>query len=643
MAGAIGYAGTVTVNPPGVAGPAGSGYTGLGGELEVDSTTGLADAAVVMNGTRGMVFGLTGSANATLGSLSGSGAFALPTTTLTVGGVNTNTTYSGAMSGGEALAKVGSGTLTLAGPNSFTGGLTVSIGTVQLGSNTATLGAAAGGVTVNSLLDLNGFSASIGGLSGSGLVTDVAGSGADTVTVGNTAAGNYTFTGGITNGSGTVSVVMAPGTAFQRLSGVDTYTGPTYINGGVLSINRAGAISPSSSIVFGGGALRWSGVNMDVSGQIAPINNPGGAIFYINNQNVTFANSLSGSGGITLGTFIGAQGTDTPGTLTLTAANPGLTGPVTVNGGTLNVANAAALLQNTVTVNNNGYVTFGVPAATLGGLAGAGNVNLGAASLTVGANGAATTFGGTMIGAGGLTKIGSGVTTLSSPQNYAGPTNIAGGTLRVVSSGVGDSVAVGTVIPNSGSGGAAMNGTVVGTGLSIVPGPSSQQGLSFNGNGSYVDILNGVTNLSSTATWTVSAWINTTQTGATIFNKGTAGSWAAGNTSMYLSTAAGGGNTAGTFPGMVRNSGGWLVGNQAVNTGTWQLITITDNAGTKSIYTNNGVVNTLGQAQLTTNDVGTEIRLGWASDGGDGANNLNGALENVALYNTALTAASASV
>ena len=208
-------------------------------------------------------------------------------------------------------------------------------------ANSAALGAVTGGLTVNSVLDINGFSPSAGGLSGSGLVTDVAGSGADTVTLGNAAGGNYTFTGGITNGSGTVSVVMAAGSGFQRFSGTDTYTGPTSINGGVLSMNSTGAISPSSSIVFGGGALRWSGVNTDVSGQIAPINNPGGAIFYINNQNVTFANSLSGSGGITLRTFVGSQGTDSPGILTLAAANPNLTGPTTVNGGTLAIADAA--------------------------------------------------------------------------------------------------------------------------------------------------------------------------------------------------------------------------------------------------------------------------------------------------------------
>jgi len=46
VSGAAGYSGTVTINQSGVAGPAGSGYTGTGGELEVDSAAALTYAAV---------------------------------------------------------------------------------------------------------------------------------------------------------------------------------------------------------------------------------------------------------------------------------------------------------------------------------------------------------------------------------------------------------------------------------------------------------------------------------------------------------------------------------------------------------------------------------------------------------------------
>ena len=99
--------GNDTVNPAGVAALAGTRATGLGGELEVDSAAALTDAAVVMNGARGIAFG-SGAVNPVFGSLSGGGNFALTTTagvsagTLTVGGLNANTTYTGVIGGGGA-------------------------------------------------------------------------------------------------------------------------------------------------------------------------------------------------------------------------------------------------------------------------------------------------------------------------------------------------------------------------------------------------------------------------------------------------------------------------------------------------------------------------------------------------------------
>ena len=51
---------------------------------------------------------------------------------LTVGGNGANTTYSGVLSGtGSTLTKVGAGTLTLSGANTYTGGTTVSAGTLK--------------------------------------------------------------------------------------------------------------------------------------------------------------------------------------------------------------------------------------------------------------------------------------------------------------------------------------------------------------------------------------------------------------------------------------------------------------------------------------------------------------------------------
>lgn len=71
-----------------------------------------------------------------IGALSGAAAQALTDTagspiTLRVGGNNTSSIFSGALTGAGSLIKTGSGTLTIAGANTFTGGTTVSSGTLQ--------------------------------------------------------------------------------------------------------------------------------------------------------------------------------------------------------------------------------------------------------------------------------------------------------------------------------------------------------------------------------------------------------------------------------------------------------------------------------------------------------------------------------
>ena len=57
--------------------------------------------------------------------------------TLNVGGNNASTTYSGGFSGGGGLTKIGSGMLTLAGPDLLGGPMTVSSGTLQVTGNPA--------------------------------------------------------------------------------------------------------------------------------------------------------------------------------------------------------------------------------------------------------------------------------------------------------------------------------------------------------------------------------------------------------------------------------------------------------------------------------------------------------------------------
>ncbi|NJK93207.1 MAG: hypothetical protein HC904_16175 [Blastochloris sp.] len=97
----------------------------------------------------------------TVGSLAGAGNVQLDAATLTVGGNNSSTTYSGVMSETGNLTKTGTGTFTLTGANTFTGTLSANQGITSLGAanvlaNTMTL--ALGGGT----LQVNGFAETYG-------------------------------------------------------------------------------------------------------------------------------------------------------------------------------------------------------------------------------------------------------------------------------------------------------------------------------------------------------------------------------------------------------------------------------------------------------------------------------------------------
>lgn len=88
-----------------------------------------------------------GTASVTVGSIEGSGSFTLGSNNLAVGTNDLTTTVSGVISGtGGSLSKFGTGTLTLTGANSYTGGTDVEMGTLAVG-NASALGA--GSVSVN--------------------------------------------------------------------------------------------------------------------------------------------------------------------------------------------------------------------------------------------------------------------------------------------------------------------------------------------------------------------------------------------------------------------------------------------------------------------------------------------------------------
>src|SRR5260221_2103428 len=141
----------------------------------------------------------------------------------------------------------------------------------------------------------------------------------------------------------------------------------------------------------------------------------------------TEANALTPSGNI-----VGTGGLSKIGAGTLTLAGPSsYTGATNVNAGTLQagVANAFAPLS-AFTVASGATLDLNGFSQSIGSLAGAASVTLGAATLTTGNDNTSTTFSGAISGSGGLTKIGSGALTLSGRTTYAPANSVHAGTFQ---------------------------------------------------------------------------------------------------------------------------------------------------------------------------------------------------------------------
>jgi autotransporter-associated beta strand protein len=216
---------------------------------------------LVVNGTLDL-----GGENGTINELSGGGMIdstlaGTPVLTITGGGI-----FGGVMqntAGALGIAVAGSGrVLQLSGTNTYTGGTSVNAGTLQLGGAS---GMASGNVNVASAatLDLNGFSATINGLSGSGTVDNTA-AGTPTLTIG-AVGGNGTFSGVIQNTAGTLSLLKV-GTGTEVLSGFNSYSGSTTISNGVLQINTGGVINGGAVNVASPGTLEYPDAKLVISG-----------------------------------------------------------------------------------------------------------------------------------------------------------------------------------------------------------------------------------------------------------------------------------------------------------------------------------------------------------------------------------------
>ncbi len=286
----------------------------------------------------------------TIGSLAGSGNVVLDTSTLATGGANTSTTFSGVLRGSGGLIKQGTGTLILSGANTYTGPTTINQGTLQLGAAERLADSTAVTVAGGAVFNLNSFNETVGSLAGAGSV--VLGNG--TLTTG----GDNTSTAfsGVLSGSGGLTKV---GSGTFILSGNNTYSGTTTINGGVLLVNGS---QPNSPVTLNTGTLGGPG-------GVGPLTANGGIVAPGPNAPLTVSGAAHFTSQATLQiTVSGTQSTplhvtggmNPGGSLLALVAGPGFNPP-------LNTDFTVILNDSSTQVNgtfrgilSNGTVTFGL-------------------------------------------------------------------------------------------------------------------------------------------------------------------------------------------------------------------------------------------------------------------------------------------
>ena len=212
------------------------------------STTGLSSNSAFIVNSEGALK-LNGN-DSTIGSLAGNGIVRNENATgatLTTGGDNSSTTFSGILQDGAGggtfgLTKVGTGTMTLTGANQHTGTTTLNAGTLVLGNASA-----AGTGTISQTDGTSTLRLNTGGTITNAMSLYNVESLQDVTLSGNITAFNTTYdiaTGTTTTLSGDISGsggVTKEGLGTLVLEGTNTYTGTTDINAGTLLINASNA------------------------------------------------------------------------------------------------------------------------------------------------------------------------------------------------------------------------------------------------------------------------------------------------------------------------------------------------------------------------------------------------------------------
>jgi len=414
-------------------------------DISIDSTITLNLAATVNR----LVFGDTDPLSSAGWTLSPAAS-----QTLTLGGtsptIEVNTLATGeavnmnvVLAGSAGMIKNGPGTMTLSKVTTYTGGTTISNGTLKMMVGSPFTGNLA--LTNPGVLDLNGYnhnSSGLSQLSGNGTVTNSKSSGVN-MSIGNNGAWS-TFSG---FAGGPISFTKNAGGQIA-FTGSNTFNGSVRCQGGKLIFNSIGNIGSSEPTAFGTPTTVANGTLFLGSGGVS-----GGTFTYTGTGHATDrpVNLASASGACILETTgagplvftanftsdgVGAKTLQLTGTSTATNTIGGaIVDNATVGSTTLTAGFSAG--TNLITLSSVDGINTGTPISGTGIAAGttvaAINtstrvVTLSQATTAAGGINAAITVAG-VINRTSLTKAGSGTWVLGGANTYTGPTTVSDGTL----------------------------------------------------------------------------------------------------------------------------------------------------------------------------------------------------------------------
>ena len=384
--------------------------------------------------------------------------------------------FNGVGGTGGSLTKLGTGTWTLSGSNTFTGSTSIGQGNQADGGTLKVTGA--GKIGSNQLNVISG----ILDISGATNTQTVAG-----ISMGGAAAGNSAT---ILIGSGTLSLI-------NNVS----FSTNNHNNGAIISGDGGGVLSLNANRSFTVGDSTNAAVDLTVSAIVAngdatapTVTKAGSGVMVFSGAN-TYSGATTVSAGVLNIQNATALGTTAAGTTVASGAALQLQGGISVGAETLALSGTGVssdgALRNISGNNTYGGTITNTAAARINSDAGtltlSGNINATNQAITFGGAGNIVANGAITNSTAGLTKDGAGTLTLAVANTYSGATTVSGGTLAVNGSiNSAATVQSGATLAGTGS----VKSATIASGGTISPGNSPgtltlTNGMTWDGGGNY--------------------------------------------------------------------------------------------------------------------------------------------------------------